>query len=354
LQLRRSVLRSIPPYVLRLTVVDALVVLGLVLPVSVALVVLWTQAEAGPGVDRGPAALLPAVALLSAGALGWSMETRSQRVTGKTPKGDRLALVIRMAGALSAVLAIVLFGLADKFSVRELGTVRFDASRAALSGVLTVLLCVFAALLGRYALDLASKSRGHQLAVFLGLVTFVAGIAAQTDLSPLLAAMAAGLVLTNLPSEHLDRFSRFILRAEHAVAVFFALLAGVLLSPALHPWAFLLIAGLLVIRLVAKPTLTRVALRSERFGEDAPLPERSTLFTATARQSPIAMAMGVALVVDEWSEFHAQLLFLVLLTGLLSELVPTLLSYGKRSGSSAREREAAEASGPSDIAFGGV
>lgn len=359
LQLKREVITAIPAAVRKLTLVDAALSLVVVGPAAALGVTMWTTAvrsgaEHGAELAKANAwpALFPAAVLLSAGAIGWSMETRSQRVTGKTELGDKLALVVRYGGALSAVVAIAAYGIADKFVVRVEQEARFDVGFALAAAGLTVLLAVIAAIIGRFALSLAGSDRGQQLAVFLALVTFVAGIAAQTDLSPLFAAMLTGVVLTNLPSEHLDRFQRFILRAEHAVAVFFALLAGLLINPLLHPYAVLLAVAIAVFRWLGKPAAAKLGLRRERLGEPPELPPKSTLYVAAARQSPIAMAMAVALVADEWSEFHRQMLAVVLLIGLLSEIFPLIGSVGRRQAVSSGAVESPAGTVAADAARG--
>ena len=195
-----------------------------------------------------------------------------------------------------------------------------------------VALGLITGLLGRYGLSLAGKARAHQLTIFLGLVCFVAGIGAQLGLSPVFVAMLAGAAIANLKGLDLRRFERFVLDAEHTVAMLFSVLAGVLVSFDLSLGVLGVVVVVVALRLTVKPALFRFATRGWR-GEGAPppgdLPERSPLYALPTRQVPIAIAMAVGLVIVSPGVFHERLLTVVVLIGVLSDLLPLLTSFGR-------------------------
>lgn len=327
LQLRWEVVRSLPASIWKLVLADTLlsvVVFGAIAFVGLQL---WTGADS-------LAAIWTGCLLLTAGAIGWSMETRSLRMATATDTDERLDTLIRATGALGAVLAVTLLGLGYKIATRNSdGEFAFDLTdtlgRAALVGAASLLLGV----LGRYAIRIAGKDRGHQLVVFLGIVVFIAGIATQLDLPPVFAAMLTGIILANLPGSQITNFENFIVKAEFTVATLFALLAGILLDPqiGLHGLGIAFVIALA--RILIKPVFTRWVAR--RVHEPAqPLPASSPLYLGSVRPNPIAIALAVSVVLLEPSTFNTRLLTIVILSGLLCELIPIIL--GRSSSRSAR------------------
>ena len=131
--------------------------------------------------------------------------------------------------------------------------------------------------------------------------------------------------MANLQGVDLRRFERFILAAEHALAVIFAIVAGVLLDPGIGLVGVIAALALTVLRLLVKPISMRRALRAHRALADGPgksdLPVQSRLYAGAARQSPIAMVMLVSLVLAHPTESSQELLTVVVVTGLLCELL---------------------------------
>jgi hypothetical protein len=264
------------------------------------------------------------------------METRSLK-TDDAPPNARLATFIRVGGALGAVVGVVLFGVGSKIVVRDPATgeqvVSFltaaqRAGMALLSGVLV-------ALLGRFGLFMAGRSRPEGLVVFLGVVTLLAGVASALDFSPLFAAMLGGIVLVNISGSELERFERFILKAEHVVAALFALLAGVLIDPAIGLVGAAIGIAVAAFRLIVKPAILRVgASDAWKAVEERPTVEAarpSTLLSiAPVRQGPVAIALGVGLVLAEPSVFNQRLLAIIVLGGVLCEGLPILLALRAR------------------------
>ncbi len=325
LQLRWDIVKSLSSEVWKVLGVDALLSLLFFGAIAFGGLFLWTSSDTVSGIWR-------AGLLLSAGAIGWSMETRSLRMASSEDTDDRLDALIRATGALGTVLAVALFGLGFKFASRGSdGVFAFDVIGAIGRASVTMVLAILVGMLGRYAIGVAGRDRGHQLVVFLGIVVFVAGVATQLDLPPVFAAMLTGIVLVNLRGPQLDTFEKFIFKAEFTVANMFALLAGILLDPRIGLAGVGIAVTIAVLRVTIKPLYTRATIRlihNESAGEK--LPDRSTLYLGPARQSPIVLALAVGMVVLEPSDFNQRLLTVVVLTGLLSELLPLLTVRGPR------------------------
>ena len=270
-------------------------------------------------------ALGPALAM-AACMVGWSPETRSIRVV-HTPEANRLAVLVESGAGLSAMLAIGLFGLTFGLTGRdETGQMRFFLARAAVEILIAIVVAILLGFGGRFMLRRADRSRPDMLAVFLGLVAISAGVAADLWFSVLLGSMMVGVVVANLAGPRLRDFERFIMGAEHAVALMFFLLAGVLLDPTIGPWGTILVIMLVVVRLAVKP----LAMARSVAAYAGELPLRSALYAAPVRQSPVAIAIAVGLVLSEASMFNRRLLTIIALVGLFSELLPFLASIALR------------------------
>jgi len=332
LQLRFSLLKKLPPVVYRAALADALLTLTLGSAFALAAFAIWIPEPAA-------ASLALPLAFVVAASLGWSLESRSLGAGFD----ERLVLLLRASGALLGVLAVVLFGFASMLVERDpAGTLHFTPGRAGLKMIHTLALALAIGFIGRAMLRLAGSSPGHQLAVFLGLVAFTAGSAEQLDASPLFAAALAGAVVANIDTAGFRQFETFINKTEHIVAILFGILAGLLLEPTLALPALALAGALILFRPLLKPPLfRRVALASrDRSPAGAPLPERSTIYTAAGRQSPLMLALGVSLVLIEPSIFHKQLLALMVVVGVAAEVVPAFASR-RRAARLAREAEGA-------------
>lgn len=319
LQLRLDIVRRLSSEVWKLAAADILatvMVFGLIALVGLKL---WTGGDSLSEIWR-------AVLLLGAGAIGWSMETRSLRMATSSDTDDRLDALIRATGAIGTVAAVTVFGLGFKLVSRDTdGVFAFNPTDAFGRAAVTVALAVLLGILGRYAITLAGKDRGHQLVVFLGIVVFVAGVATQLDLPPVFASMLTGIVLANLATPGVFTFEKFIFKAEFTVATMFALLAGILLDPRIGLHGTGLAVTIAIARIALKPAYTRWLIRICAKGENgACLSGRSPLYLGTARQSPILIALAVGMVLLEPSDFNKRMLAIVALAGFLSELLPIL------------------------------
>lgn len=328
IQLRKDVLSALPVPAKKLAVTDAVLTSLVVGPIAFFGLAWWTNASSHT-------IAVPA-ALLTAAAVGCSMETRSLRITGQSKGGNHLALVIRALGGLGSIIAISLFAVA----LLLLPTGQ-DASIAAAAGRFGMSIVVAGVIAGlaRFALKLAGNSAAEQLAVVLGVVALAAGAATELGTSALFIALVAGAALANMSGNPLRRFQSFIVSAEHIVASLVALLAGIFIDPVLAPAALMLAGSLALARVVVKPLMTRVVLARagnavEQLINTTPASNRSPLYAGPARQSPIAIPLVLAYVLEQPSEFSRQLLAIVAITGLCAELLP--LALATRNGRRAR------------------
>jgi len=348
LQARREVLRELPRSLFACAAVDvasSVVVFGLL---SWLILGMWMP-------DAPVAARWPGAVLLTTASIGWLLETRSLRASS-TPAAARLALCVRGSGALCAMAAVLGFGLLAHASSRGPdGALSFHWGDAVVMASVTALLAVMAGLIGRFALRLAGGDRSELLLVFLGLVALVAGSATSLGYSPMLASALAGAVMANLAGPALRRFERFILQAEYVVASLFSILAGMLLDVHIGLAGVGLAAALAGARLLVKaPVFAFSARRQWERGIPGPapaptLPESSPLFLAPIRQAPLAIALGVALVLSEASPMARKLLGVVVLTGVLTSapMVIAAMRTGARTGrADDREPEPAQDASP--------
>ncbi|MFG0273822.1 MAG: hypothetical protein ACF8QF_02065 [Phycisphaerales bacterium] len=311
LQAQRSVLASLPGAVRRATLTD------LALSIPCFGVLGWIGLSLWSG-SSDTVSLAAPTALLAACGIGWSMETRSLRA-GQDEADGRLSLAIRAAGGVAAIAAISVWGVGVSLSHRtEEGVLIIDGVRGARTLAVCLGLAVIVSGLARVALRVAGSNRADLLTVFVGLVAIVSGGAVNLGAPPIFAAMLTGIVLTNLPGVELRRFERFLLDAEHVVAVVLAVLAGVLLDPAIGVYGAALAFGLAALRLLTKPAAVIAAAR----GDNSLRAASRTLRLASVRQSPVALAVAVGFVLAEPSPTSHRLLAVVVLTGLLSELIP--------------------------------
>lgn len=331
LQARREALRELPRPMFVCAAADvavSVVVFGLL---SWVILGMWTpeasEAERWPG----------AVALTMA-SIGWLLETRSLRASS-SPDSARLALCVRGAGALCAMFAVLGYGLFVHASERGAdGVVAFDWGSAVVKALVVALLAVMAGLIGRFALQLAGGDRSELLLVFLGLVALVAGSAASLGYSPMLASAFAGVVMANLAGTALRRFERFILQAEYVIATLFSILAGMLLDVRIGLAGVGLALALAGARYLVKSPTFVFGLQSRwaaggQAGAPASrrAPASSPLNLAPIRQAPLAIALGVALVMSESSPMTRKLLAVIVLTGVLTSapMVFAALRSGK-------------------------
>lgn len=320
LQLRRDVITGLPRWVWRVVALDALLVSVVFAGGSALCVWLWLGDWDVAGVWWG-------VSVLACACAGWAVETRSLAGADAENKYETARVGVRAGGTLSAVVFTLVFGMLLAIGARGVsGEVEVDVLRglmtlgAAFGGAGLI------ALVGRYALVVAGKSPEQRLAIFLGLVTLSAGFAGQLGLPALMVAMVTGVVLANLSEQGLRDFERFILNADLVIATLVALLAGILIASDLGVREVALGCAIAGIRLVLKP----LVLQHGR-PKGAAL---GALSIAPVRQSPVALAIALSALLIEPSGVMARLLGVVVVAGVVSAILPALLSWlGQRTAS---------------------
>ncbi|MGP1347492.1 MAG: hypothetical protein ACTS3F_12620 [Phycisphaerales bacterium] len=330
LQLRRDLLRKVPAPIARRVALDAIGTIAIAAPLVLLI---------GAGVaDRWVGAVGLAAAAVGAAMVGWAMETRSARFTDE-PEHQSAALALRISGGLAAAIAIATFAAASSFLAglpEEHGSGPPLAGRAIAVLMLTLVIAIATALLAWFGVSRA-RDRDQQLTVFLGILAIAAGLSSQTGAATMCAAMLAGAVVANLPGTGLRAFERFVLGGEHAVAAIVALLAGVLLEWQKHPWALVLAAGLIAMRLLIKPAIARSMVRAvldapSDGDESKPADRAAPRTTATAlagasaiRQSPIALALTVSLVLVAPNDATRSALVAIVIAGIACEIIALII-----------------------------
>lgn len=315
LQARTSLLHAVPGAVRRWVALDSAAML-LLIGLAGALILGRMLVAADPVWWIAP------IGLLVTACIGWAAETRSLGEE-RSPAGRHLEVLVQAGAGLAAIVAVTMHGLFMLAPARDAqGEVILDWGTAALRLLASALLATGVGFVGRYLLQQAGRERRELLVVHIAMIAIISGIASELGVSPLFAAMLCGAVITNLGGHKLREFERFILRAEQPVAILFALLAGIFLDPRLGAWGLLLVATLVTVRLAIKIPLMRVTLSVYHHT----IPIRSPLFRAPLRQSLVALALGVSLVLYESSRLNQRLLTVVLLVGAISEMLPFLLA----------------------------
>lgn len=315
LQARRAVLTQLPRPVVRAAAADALAVALVFFPLAALLLsLMWRGATTG--------SLLFAAGALAVCSIGWSMETRSLLVRDDPP-AHAAAMLVRASGALGALAAVLALAIFDAFTGAGPGGAGAHwAIGVVIALALPVVIALGVGFLGRETLTQAGNNSADQLAVFLGIVALSAGAAAQLGLAALVAATMTGVVLANISTKQTLSFERFILKAEHTVATLFALVAGVLLDPHIGVAGVAVAFAIAAARIALKPTVVRRAM-----GNDLERAARRTpTLLGPARQSPLALAIAVALLLENPSPLLARVLAIVALAGILSDLAVYALS----------------------------
>lgn len=311
-QARRGLLALVPRRIWMIVAVDLCVTAAVIAPLAFLGLKLWF--------DGMPGAELAALsALFAAASLGWAMETRSARAAS-TPEAHRLAIAIRASGGLLAIASIIVVGLTSIATNSE------NAPSKAIATATLVVVAITSAMLLKFAISITSGRRGDQLAVFLGAVGLTAGTAAEIGISPLLAALLAGVAIANMSGKGLRSFEAFILRGEHVVAALFGLMAGILIDVRIGVTGLAIAMGLASTRLILKPLTLSAAIRVSRDIPGEPLPGASPLYLSPIRVSPVAIALGVSLVVLSPTPMNARVLAVILLAGVMSEGVSIALT----------------------------
>lgn len=320
LQLRRPLVAAIPTELARWIRLDTI----LSVLVGTAVAIAWWRLMA-PEASLGTI-LLPAVALAVA-FIGWAPETRSLR-PDLTPRSGELAQLVQAGGGLGAVIAVLIFGLANQF-------VRIDPDGPIVIepwlGLLELLLSAgVAIMLGTGARILLRRTSGaaqESLVITLALVLIGAGFAAELGLSPLLNGLIAGGVIANLRDPHLRDLERGLQSAEPAMAVLMLVACGSLVSEIDLGEAMILGLAVASLRLLVKPLIARHAI-----GPGFPdLPPRDPLFLGPARMPLVAIAIAIGPAIITRDPASETVLAAVMLATLLGAVSPGLAGRRRRN-----------------------
>jgi hypothetical protein len=319
----RSVFGALPRAVVRLTALD--ISLSVIVAGGLSLLVLFIADGRFQFSELTLPDRLLLVGLLVVCAIGWSMETRSLR-SSLDEAGAKLSVTVRGCGGLGALVAVGLWGAWDLLvSADASGNLTIDPVHVMQVFVAVTLGVLLLGLVTRSALRLAGDASPELLTVFLGVVALLAGVSMRMGVPAILAGMLAGVLLTNLAGKEVRLFERFLLQAEHVVAVALSLVAGMLLDVQIGVVGVMLAVVLSAARLLWKPLILAGASRS------AGGTGQELLRFVGVRQSPVAVALGVSLVLDSSGALSHKALGVIVLTGLLSEALPLWKTLKKRA-----------------------
>lgn len=297
LQMKRSLLALVPTPLWRWIAVDAVI--------SFITVAAWTFLVLWAAPSSTLRTIWPIASLAGAASIGWSGELRSLR--GLDARAVRVAALVQAGAGLGSVLAIVL---SDLISFSP------EGSR---SLVATMLVAAVAGTSLRAVLGSQVGSDGRLTLALLATLSLVAGAAAAMDATPLPGAFLLGMIVTNTQGGSMRRMERLVSESEPAVAAIFFLLAGVLLDGVNMGWPWLIAGGMLLVRLVAKPLIATVTV-----GQAWKEPGAARLRSASVRQAPIAIALGVAALQSHDGSAERGILLALSAVGLASSVLPLL------------------------------
>lgn len=332
-QVDRRLPRLLPPRAASLAVEDGVLSVIVIGAAAAAVMALMSDQAAwwAVGVQA---------ALLGACAMGWSAEVRSMRQL--RANDQPLLAMLRSVSGLSSILAVCVYGLIIKLTeqpVTPLGALPMLAVGLGVSALLAATM----GLLGLWLMNVAQRSESEFLVVLIGLVCFTAGAASALGYAPMFIAMLAGAVIVNMPGQSMQRFQKVIIEAEQPIAMVLMLVAGVLAEPLLGAAGWILVAALLGARAVLKlawtrPRVRRAASRGEPF---------ATGLLGPLRQTPLAIALatGYAAIghtIPGQVITGGQLLMIVILVGLVSDLAAMLGQYQQRAADARTDAEGAQ------------
>jgi hypothetical protein len=298
MQMKGSLLAAVPPSLLRWIILDAIVSFA-----GAATVAWWALRTAAPQTDLR--SMWPLLAMVGAASIGWSGELRS--LHGLDARASRVAALIQGGAGLASAIAIVA---SDMFTMKPGGST---------SLITTLAIAAAATLALRSTLGTETGNQGRLTLALIGTLALVAGAAALTGTSTLPGAFLLGMAITNLRGGSMRRMERLVYESEPAVAAVFFLLSGIILGRTPGWWPWMIAGGLLLVRIVAKPVVARIALGS---AWDEPGAQR--LRPAPVRQAPIAVALAVATLLAHDTGAERGCLLALVLCGLGSGVLPLL------------------------------
>ncbi|MBU3727895.1 MAG: hypothetical protein FGM37_01400 [Phycisphaerales bacterium] len=285
-----AIMRAVPARLVGLASLDALIALGIGAAVTLLLArsIAGPLDLAGPGRAEGLLLLAAAMGTIVAAACGWAAESRTL-IASAQPRAVRMAVLIQAGGGLSALIAIALSSVAVvPLDPAGGGGMSLAPALGAPVLVATCIAALAVTAIAWFLLHDASRDDSTATVTLFGALALVAGIASAAAASPLLAGMLLGICIAQL-GRRAARLLSITHASEPVAAAALFLLAGAQLT--LHEGAAIWVAALALAtaRRALKPAVVRMALRRER----ASVALESPLVRASARQSPMAVAVAL-------------------------------------------------------------
>ncbi|QXM06411.1 cation:proton antiporter [Crassaminicella indica] len=165
-----------------------------------------------------------------------------------------------------------------------------------------------------------SKKEGELLPFITGMIILLVGIATKFHLSPLLCAMALGIVIANISSNNRRAFSSVESFSSPIIAAFFTL-AGSRLDISLLPHIGIIGVCYLIFRIIGK------VLGASIGGIIADSPKVVKKYIGFGLLSQVGVAVGLAIVVNREfsnSELGSLVITILLATTIITEIVGPL------------------------------
>lgn len=310
-----AIIRAIPVRLVGWTAIDLLLslALGCVALAALARPLLGPMGGEGALPLSGAMLLAASLATVAAATCGWAPESRTLVVSAH-PRSVRLSVLLQAGAGLAALVAIVLSSLA---------TIPLDptpeggmALAPALGGPVLAASVAAALVVTAVALALLRDARrddARMVVTLFGALALVAGTATAATASPLLAGTLLGACLAQTGT----RASRILSLAhasEPVAAAALFLLAGTQLQGDHGPAVLVAALALALGRRTLKPRALRLALQGER--EHVAI--ESPMCRASARQSPMAVAVALTAASALPAAAGSALLATIMLAGALS------------------------------------
>lgn len=290
MQCAPAVLRAVPARLAAMAALDLMLAIGIgaVVTLLLARAIVGPIEIAGDGRTEGVLLLAAAMGTIAAAACGWAPESRTL-IASAQPRAVRMAVLIQAGGGLCALIAIALSSVCViPLDPSDGGGMSLAPALGAPVLVATCIAALAVTGIAWFLLRDASRDDATATVTLFGALALVAGIASAAAASPLLAGMLLGICIAQLGGSA-TRLVSITHASEPVAAAALFLLAGAQLT--LDQGAVIWVAALALAsaRRALKPAAMRMALHSER----ASVAMESPLARATARQSPMAVAVAL-------------------------------------------------------------
>ncbi len=253
LQFRLRTLKILSKATYRIAASQAIITFVLMVPAALAVRLLFPDLFAAAGKTLPAVFALASVACVSA-------PTAVTAVIRRLKAHGRTSHLLRTVTSLDALVGICLYGVTLPFfgleGVREGGFVP-----GIMWIVIVIGLGVALGLLSHFFLSL-KLTGDERLAIAVGVLVFISGVAAMLDVSPLFLGLIVGVTLTNASPQQ-DKLYRLLVTAKKPLYVFMLMLSGsmwIIEGPVVIGAAILFV----LLRTLAKMVGARLAFRSIR------------------------------------------------------------------------------------------